>query len=242
MKRTKSLLVALLTALVLFSFSAAAFAEDNGAPDNVITVSGSGTVKVAPNTAEVSFAVITEATEAGAAQTRNATIVNKVLAALKNSGISQNDLVTSGYNLNPKYVYEENKAPRITGYEVRNEITVTVRNINSTGKVIDLAVQNGINQVQNIQFYYEGGKELKARALRQAVEDARSKAEIIAAALGKKIAGIKSATGGWYDNAPPPVIYYDNKMAGTGGAGAPTPISPGLAEIKASADITYLFQ
>lgn len=241
MKRIKSLLVVFLTVLALLSFSAAAFAEDNGASDNVITVNGSGTVKVAPNTAEVSFAVIAEAAEAGAAQTKNADMVNKVIGALKAGGISQNDIITSGYNLGPKYVYENNKAPRISGYEVRNEIAVTVRDINSVGKVIDLAVDNGINQVQNIQFYYEGGMEYKDQALRQAIEDARSKAEVIATALGKKIVGIKSATGNWDNNAPPPVIY-EKRMASYDEAAASTPVTPGLAEINASADITYLFQ
>lgn len=240
MKRVTSLLAFFLAVLALLSFSAVAFAEDSVMPDNIITVSGSGTVKVAPNTAEVSFAVITQAVEASSAQTQNATIVNKVLGAIKSSGISQNDIKTSGYNLSPQYVYEENKAPRISGYEVRNQITVTVRNINNIGKVIDLAVNNGINQVQNIQFYYEGGIEFKAQALRQAIADARSKADVIASALGKKIVGIKSATGNWYDSAPPPIIYNEKRMAS--GAGAATPVSPGLTEITASADITYLFQ
>lgn len=241
MKRIRSLLVVVLTVLALLAFNTAAFAADNSAVDNVITVNGSGIVKVAPNTAEVSFAVITEAAEAGAAQTKNATLVNKVLSALKDNGISQNDIVTSGYNLGPKYVYEDNKAPKISGYEARNQITVTARKIDSVGKVIDLAVSNGINQVHNIQFYYEGGVEHKAQALRLAIEDARSKAEVIATALGKQIVGIKSASGNWYDNAPPPVMYAKSRLS-LDGAAESTPVSPGLAEIRASADITYLFQ
>lgn len=241
MPKFKSTFIVLLTTLALLVFCTAGFANENVSLTNVITVNGSGLVKVAPNMADISFAVITEAEEAGSAQAQNARLVNNVIEALKNSGIATADITTAGYNLNPRYIYEEKKPPRISGYKVCNEILVTVRDIAMVGKVIDIAVKNGINQVQNIRFYVEGNMDQKIQALRQAIEEARAKADVIAAALGKKIAGVKSAGGSWYNTAPPP-IYYEKGPAGGADRAASTPINPGMAEIRASADIVYIIE
>lgn len=81
--------------------------------------------------------------------------MNKAIAALRDNGIADSEIVTLNYNLYPKYSYTETETPRINGYEARNEIRVTVRNLNATGKIIDVVVRNGINQVQNIRFYVE---------------------------------------------------------------------------------------
>lgn len=239
LSRFKLVLILLLTTVGLLVFSSAGLASED--LSNVITVNGNGIVKVSPNMADLSFAVVTEAADAGTATTQNAKMVNKVIEALKNSGIPQADITTAGYNLYPKYIYEENKSPRISGYEVRNEILVTVRDVANVGNTIDVAVKSGINQVQNIRFYVEGNMDQKIKALRQAIEDARSKAEVIAAALGKKIAGVKSATGDWYNDGPQPIILEKRMAAGAGGA-MDTPINPGMVEIRATAQIVYLIQ
>ncbi|AGL00530.1 SIMPL domain-containing protein [Desulfoscipio gibsoniae] len=239
--KSKFLFIVLLSALSLIFFSTTCFASAETELTNVISVSGSGVIKLAPNVADINFSVITEADEAGIAQAKNSEIVNKVINSLQNSGIPATDIYTAGYYLNPKYIYEERKSPQISGYEVCNEITVTVRDTALIGKVIDLAVKSGINQVQNISFYVEGGMEQKAKALTQAIEDARAKAEVIAAAIDKKIVGIKSASGNWYDDAPSPIIFEKRLAAGAGADSATsTPINPGLVEIRASAEIIYL--
>lgn len=239
MKRKYTLIVLLSVLCLLFLGTGFASAETE--LTNVISVSGNGVISVAPNVADVNFGVITEANDAGTAQAKNSEIVNKVIASLKNSGIPANNINTAGYYLNPKYVYDEGKAPKVSGYEVRNEITVTVRDITMIGKVIDLAVKSGINQVQNIRFYAEGSTEQKAKALTLAIQDARAKADVIAAALGKKIVGIKSASGNWYDNTPQPIIFEKRLALGAGADGAmSTPINPGLVEIRASAEIVYI--
>lgn len=239
--KSKFMLITILSILCLFIFSSTCFANAEADLNNVITVSGEGIIKLAPNMADINFAVITEADEAGVAQNTNAELVTKVINALKNNGIAATDINTSGYYLYPQYNYEGGKSPKISGYEVRNEITVTVHNTAFIGKIIDLAVKNGINQVQNICFYMEGSAGQKAKALTQAIEDARVKAEVIAKALGKKIVGVKSASGNWYDNAPSPIYFEKSLATGMGGDNAmSTPINPGMVEIRATADMIYL--
>lgn len=238
--KSKSMLIVLLATLCLLTFSTNCFAA--GADlSNVISVSGEGVVKLSPNIADINFAVITEAGETGMAQAKNSELVTKVISSLKDAGIAAADISTSGYYLNPRYIYEEGKSPQISGYKVHNDIIVTVRDITSIGKIIDLAVKSGANQVQNIRFYVEGSTAQKAKALTQAIEEARVKAEVIAAALGKKIVGIKSASGNWYDNAPQPIFFEKAMAVGMGmDSASSTPINPGMVEIRATAEMVYL--
>jgi len=239
--KQKFMLLVMLAILCLLCFSTAGLASAATDLSNVISVSGEGVIKLAPNMADINFAVVTEAEQAGIAQANNSKLVTNVINALKKDGITTEDINTTGYYLYPQYDYAEGKAPKISGYEVRNEIIVTVRDTNMVGKIIDLAVKNGINQVQNIRFYFEGSSAQKAKALIQAIEDARVKAEVIAKALGKNIVGIKSASGNWYNNAPSPIYFEKSLAAGMGGDGAmSTPINPGTVEIRASAEMVYL--
>ncbi|KAF1084192.1 26 kDa periplasmic immunogenic protein precursor [Sporotomaculum syntrophicum] len=238
--KLKSMLIVLLATICLLTFSTTCFAAETDLT-SVISVSGEGVVKLSPNMADINFSVITEANDAGLAQAKNTELVTKVINSLRDAGIAAADISTSGYYLNPQYIYEEGKSSKISGYMVRNEITVTVRDTASIGKIIDLAVKSGINQVQNIRFYIEGSTAQKTKALTQAIEDARVKAEVIAAALGKKIVGIKSASGNWYDNAPQP-IYFEKAMDVRMGGDSisSTPINPGMVEIRANAEMVYL--
>ncbi len=238
--KSKLMLIVLLATLCLLTICTTCFAAEADL-SNVISVRGEGTVKLSPNMADINFAVITEADQAGIAQAENSELVTKVINSLKDAGIAATDISTSGYYLNPQFIHEEGKSPKISGYKVRNEIIVTVRDTASIGKIIDLAVKSGINQVQNIRFYVEGSTAQKAKALTQAIEDAQVKAEVIAAALGKKIVGIKSASGDWYDNAPQPIYFEKDMAVGMGGDSvASTPINPGMVEIRANAEMVYL--
>ena len=177
MFKARPFLITLLVLFVLLSFCGPCLAQDKDLSANTITVTGEGLVKAPPDTAEIDFSVVTDATVAQQAQTANAEISHKVIAALEENGIAAGDISTLNYRLNPNYVYVEKEAPRITGYEVVNEIKVTIRNLDKIGAVIDLAVKNGINRVQNINFYASNSMDQKIQALRQAVSEARIKAD-----------------------------------------------------------------
>ena len=238
MKRHKLILqVIVFLILALFTFPALADENNNA---SIINVSGQGTVKAAPDRATVSLAVITEDQTAKQAQLDNAQKVKAVMQALINSGIAEQDIKTQNYNLRPNYVYVEKEAPKVVGYIVQNEILVTVKNTDQVGNILDIAVNSGINQVNNINFYVENDQLLKVQALQKAVADARAKADVLATALGKKIVGVKSAGGSWNTNVPGPV-YYAKEMSMGGGMSA-TPISPGESEITAVADIVFLIE
>ena len=236
----QKLSLTLIVFLMLIMLTTPVMADEN-TNLSVINVSGQGTVKVAPDRATVSLAVITEAQTAKQAQLDNAERVNKVMQALTNKGISEQDIKTKNYNLRPNYVYSDKEAPKVVSYSVQNEINVNVKNTDQVGNILDIAVDSGINQVNSINFYVEDDQSLKVQALQKAVADARAKADVLAAALGKKIVGVKSASGNWNTHIPGP-IYYAKDMAMGGGGMTSNSISPGESEITAVTDIVFIIE
>ncbi len=220
----------LILTVLLLSFAGAGQAAEVEQP--FIAVNGESAVEVVPNRADINVAVVTESTDVKTAQAENGKIAAKLIEALKKAGIEQHSIVTSGYNIQPQYDYSSSDQGRLVGHKVINEVKITVQDVGTVGSIIDTAVENGANEVRNVNFYAAGYTEQKMTALRQAVENARQKAEVLAAALGKEIVGVKSAGGNWYEQSPSP-IYLEKAEASS------TPINPGKVSIRAVAEIVY---
>lgn len=238
----KALLLVTCLIVVFATFAAGVSAADTTSSDHVIMTSGTGEVTATPDRGELSFSVQTENRDVRVAQAENAELMNQTINALLAAGIPNEDIKTTGYSIYP--VYEDSGGifnSNIKLYRVTNTLLTTVRDLNRTGEVIDIAVANGINQVNSISFLLSEDQEQAVRtlALQEAVARARMDADAIAKATGTTITGIKEiSTGG---NVRP-IIYNDlssAKMAGEGMA-VPTPIQPGEIHVTASVSITYL--
>ena len=116
--------------LSLLLIMAAPAALADGAPtQRLLTVSGSGEVKAAPDRAELSTGVVTRERSAAAALAGNARAMNAVFDTLKRAGIAEKDIQTSNSQVSPQYSAEKpgtNAPQRIAGYEVSDTVTVTV--------------------------------------------------------------------------------------------------------------------
>ena len=86
--------------------------------------------------------------------------------------------------------------PKIVGYQVSNEVRVTVRDIGKSGALLDQVVTAGANQISGIQFDVADPQAAADEALRKAIADARRKAELMAAAAGVRIVRILDISGG----------------------------------------------
>lgn len=159
-----------------------------------ISVSGIGIAKAKPNKAFVSLSVITQADNAKNAVYENAEKTSIVIEALKAMGIAEKQIETSAYSLTPIWDYSDRSVSRITGYTCQNTITVVITDLNKIGEVIDGAISAGANQASNIQFTVseETMRQLETEALRNAVEDAKSKAKLLADAAGVTITRLVS--------------------------------------------------
>lgn len=209
--------------------------------NSTLFVTGSATNQTKPDKVTVVLGVETTNSTAQAALTANSNLMNSVLVALKASGVQENETSTSTFTITPNYNYSSNtNQGRLTGFTVSNSIQIESGNIESVSKWIDAAVSAGANNVNNIYFSVSDKKldEIKNSLLKDAINNAKAKADIAASAAGLKVKGVKSIVV-VETQLPPPVPIY-NAKALDGAAVSPTPIISGQQEISATVTVTYL--
>ncbi len=205
----------------------------------IISVSASGKVEVSPDIAYVTVGVLTESDNAKTAQQQNAEYMEKVVNAIKGSGVSEKDIKTTNYSISPKHSYiKETGTSVIIGYSVTNQAQVTVRDVNKAGGIIDIAAANGANMASNISFSIADYEKVYNDALRQAVNNAEARARTIAGAIGVSIGAPASVTesGGYYA----PEYRYDYSSA-IKAEGASTPISSGTFTVTSTVSMTFTY-
>ncbi|SHG01789.1 SIMPL domain-containing protein [Ornithinibacillus halophilus] len=204
---------------------------------DTIKVTGQGSVTLSPDRALITLGVSTESTSLQDAQSENATVMNRVINSISNQNIPRNNIQTKDFRIHPQYDYIEGKQV-FRGYRVTNMIEVTVDDITQVGQIVDLAVNEGANEVQNIQFTVANSDLHYENALKISVNNARDKARTIAEELGvsvssvpRKIKEITTRT----NQQPQPYVL------GVSTESATTPIEPGQLEIKAVINATFDF-
>lgn len=205
------------------------------AEGTLLTVNADGSSEARPDMAIVNLGVTTEGQTAAAALAENARRMTALTAALRRAGVAERDIQTSNVSVYPQQVYGEGQAPRITGYQANNSVTVKVRRIDNTGRVIDAAVGAGGNTVNGVSFTHADPDAQLDVARRDAIAEARRRAELYASALGMRVNRIVSVSeGGGY--APPMPVALERFQAQDAAA---TPISPGEIETRVSVNVTF---
>lgn len=205
------------------------------AEGTLLTVNADGSSEARPDMAIVNLGVTTEGQTAAAALAENARRMTALTAALRRAGIAERDIQTSNVSVYPQQVYGEGQAPRITGYQANNSVTVKVRRIDNTGRVIDAAVGAGGNTVNGVSFTHADPDAQLDVARRDAIAEARRRAELYANALGMRVNRIVSVSeGGGY--APPMPVALERFQAQDAAA---TPISPGEIETRVSVNVMF---
>ncbi|GFP75668.1 SIMPL domain-containing protein [Clostridium fungisolvens] len=209
--------------------------DGNEVFNNVLKVIGNGTIKAKPDIAEITLGVITENESLKTAQKENAEITVAVLDALKNNGVATKDIQTESYTINTKYDYVDGKQV-FKGYEVRNSLRVTIREISRVGITIDSAVESGVNNVGNISFTIQNPSKYYSEALRLAVEDAQKKAVVITSKLNVKIYEVPiRVVELTNENQGPRPMGFKTSIAAT------TPIEAGENAVSASVEAVFLY-
>lgn len=234
-----ALLVAALFVALIFSNPVVA-EEDSVTVDKkdlpVINVSGQGQVTVEPDKAQITIGVSSDATTADQAQKDNAATMNKILTALDQANIDKKDIQTSNFSVQPRYDYSNNRSSLI-GYQVRNNVVVTVKDLDKLGSILDGVRDAGANDVSDISFQTSQTKDLYNQALALAVADARSQAEVIAQALGKTIDDVVIVSAVQSSSGVQPILYAARAEMMV--ADNSTPIMAGELDIKANVTVQY---
>jgi uncharacterized protein YggE len=162
----------------------------------------------------------------------NSQKMSKVLDALREMGLGDDDLATSLIELYPRY---DDRGEVVTGYDASNEIEVTIRDLGSVGRVLDTAVGAGANVAGGITFRVSDANEGLDEALAEAVVDARAKAETMAAAADAGIGQVMTIV---EQAGVQPGPYYAERVA-YAGADMAVPVETPTIETTVSVSVTW---
>jgi uncharacterized protein YggE len=209
--------------------------DDDGDREHSISVSGTGTVKVRPDVADVSLGVRVQRDRAGDASAEAAEQMAAVVAAILAQGVAEDDIQTTQLSLDTVYDYDRSPA-RIVGYEASNIVSIVVRDIANTGAIVDAAVEAGATSINGISFRLEDPSAVETQAREAAMADAKSKADVLAGSAGVAITGVISIveTGG-----PMPMPVYYGEGARAVAADAETPVLAGNVDVVVNVAVVY---
>ena len=232
----KALSLLCMTAIVLV---AVFMALDNNAQDR-FSVTATGRVFAKPDIANLTLGFRTEVkpTAAEAVQ-ENSEKMNEIIVALKGLNIEAKDIKTTNYNLSPIYDWIETEGQRLRGYQVSQNVTIKIRNLDKIGDAIAKTAEQGANQVGNISFTIDDEDELKAQARDEAIDKAQAKAKALVEKTGMRLGKIVNI----YENQVyyPQARYYASIAYGLGGGAeieAPT-IEAGENEVQVEVTVVY---
>src|SRR3989344_4604528 len=243
-----------LVVLALFLMVSIDHLSNTATNTNTVSFDGEGRVFAKPDIAAVSFSILTEATTSKKAQDDNSTRSTKVVDFLKNQGIEEKDIKTSGYNVYPQYSYLRpcplddslnpnspiypclEKIQQISGYQVNQSFEVKVRDLEKVSAILDGLVTAGANQVNNLGFQIDDMEKVKNEARELAIKNAKEKASTLKKQIGIRLAKIVNYNeGGGY-----PIYFRAEASMDKGGVGGGGPSVPaGENEIVVNVTITY---
>lgn len=201
-----------------------------------ITVTGEGSVEAAPDIATVQIGVTTVGATAAEALSANSTAMEAVMARLTAAGVAARDLQTSGLSVSPNWTgYDSSVSggPTISGYTASNMLTLRLRALEGLGAVLDASVSDGANTLNGLTFGLADPRPAMDAARKEAVADAKAKAELLAVAAGATLGPIMSITEGG-------TVYEPQPMYRTAAEAAPVPVAAG--EVGYAASVTIVWQ
>ena len=203
-----------------------------------VSVSGHGSVNVPPDTASVNIGVDVIKPTLGEAQETATVQATAVIEAFETAGIAPEDIQTDYFSVNILRDYSENADPTlITGFQITNQLRVTVRDTDQLGELLDAAVNAGANSIYGVTFYVDDQTAAASDARVEAVENARTKAEELASAAGMTLGPLVAISEGTTPIIPP--VYDMGRGGGAGMAQAATPVEPGSTTIAVDVMLTF---
>lgn len=194
-------------ALVALIFSAAAAAHEEARP-RLLTVTGQGEVKVAPDRADVSFAVEAAEKTLADAEKQVGAGVAQLLKLCESLEIPKAQVRSAQLSVAPQYDSSiVSGRPKIVGYTVSRQVDVDLRDLARLGRLLQGAVDHGANRVSGVSFGSTKKDEHQRAALALAAEDAKANAAALARTMGVKLGRLHALTAAESGGMPQPMMY-----------------------------------
>jgi uncharacterized protein YggE len=204
-----------------------------------ISVPGVGRVSVQPDIATLRLGVLLVRQTAAAARESAAASMTAVIEALSAKGVARKDLRTALLSLSPVTDYSPETGPRVTGYQAANSVAVTVRDLTSAGSLIDAALAAGATSMDGLDFSVDDPSAAEEQSRTLAMDDAKRRAQTIAAAAGVKLGNVTGVVEGERGG---PVPFPALRAVAFKAEAADTPVEAGSQEIVVSVTVAYAIQ
>jgi uncharacterized protein YggE len=234
-KRWRSLSSAVVTTAVITATTslvlAATVASAGAAPrGRTITVIGTGQVRGTPDVADLVIGVSGRGATAADVLSRIGDRAQKVIDALKESGVSEDDIQTADLSVQPVV----NNDGNVAGYQATNTVSARIRDLSKAGAVVDAAAAQGGDdiRVQGISFSIDDDSALLAAARTKATKRARAQAESLASGADVEVGEVRSIS---ETTTAVPLAYAADAAA----QAASTPVMPGSETLSVQATVVF---
>lgn len=235
--------LALITGLGLLLTQSCSFAQQpDHASLHLITVSGTGEVKLVPNEAVFNIGVETRANTPEEARKQADTKVANILGILKSKGVDPKDVQTTYMTLYPGYD-PNGKQNIISFYTAQKTMTVTIKNLDKLDEVMIAMTKAGVNHVDGLQYKNSEMKPSREQARKLALQAAKQKALSMAAELGAKIGRVHSINE-YVNEGPQPYLRNANMASvesSQADGGGPS-FSPGQLNVMATVEVSFVLE
>lgn len=207
------------------------------APEIVVT--GSGEVRIPPDRAQVTIAIVTRAATAAQAGRLNVERIRPVIEALRRLGLPDSAVRTSEYSVSEEFESDRPaKTTRPRTYVARNAVRATLGHLADLGRVIDTALAAGATEIGDITFASSAEPEARQRAIALAVAHATRDATAAATAGGGRLGPIVEIV---IDPEADDLRLRALRLSSVVVSGGGTGIAPDDLTISARARVRFVF-
>lgn len=214
---------------------------------NTISVAGKGEVIIKPDIATVSFSILEDNLDVSKATEAVNKKMDTAINSLKDMGVEEKDIKTTGYSIYPRYNYPKvyssyypDGGRVLAGYEVSQTVEIKIRNLDKAGSIISKLGELKVSNLNGLNFMVDKEDELKKDARNEAIKEARMEANKLASALGVRLGSVVGFT---EDGRYPVYPMYEksvmNQSLGMGSAGSDAVLPTGETKIISNVTIVY---
>lgn len=246
MKRIMKMILSLglgiaLTGAAISGVAASAAPALAASASTSVSAVGNAEITADPDIAYVTLGVRVTKSTVKSAQDENTKLMNAVINSAKKAGVEEKDIQTNNISVYPSYDYSSS-AQKVIGYDVSNSVSITIRDLDKVGSIVDGALAAGANTVNGLIFDLEDKDPVYNKALAQATKKASSKAKVMAEAAGLKVGGIESIIESGASvqmNRAGSSYYYDVVVDEATSSSFGGSIQAGQVTVSANVTVTY---
>lgn len=225
--------------LIIFAIPGISAWESSFAPARTVTVTAQGMTVATPDEADIDFSVVTQGQNPQTLSNNNNMKMGAVMQFLGSQNIASSDIMTTGYDLEPNYVYDQTSQRNdITGYTLTQTVEVKILDLTNVATVLGGLAPLGVNQIGGVNFTFQNPNEFVAIARGQALTNAEAEAGQMAAQAGASLGEVVTVTES--SNVPSPLPVYAMASGGNAMPAAVEPsLAPGTQNVTDEVTVTY---